>query len=361
MSVTGIKNPLLIVVRRNISPGMREEELLQALKDNPFVLAPMAAITDRVFRLFMRKQGAGILTSELISANGLQYNNEKTKKMMSFFEDERPVGIQIFGEDEEALVHAAQYVEQLGADFVDINLGCPVKKVVKKGAGSAMLKEPDKLRRICRSIKNKIQIPLTIKIRTGWDQESRNALEIVQLAYDEGVTWVAIHGRTRSQAYNGQADWDYIAGVKANSPLPIIGNGDVTSAEIAVDRLQKSNCDGVMIGRGCLKNPWIFQQSLKLWNNKEVEPISYEYWPLFEYLKELAEGEMDERVLCLLFRKLANWFSSGLPGSGEFRRQIFSARGFDETYRVIEDYYGELSPHMRQDTSHEAFLMGGHG
>ncbi len=340
---------------------MREEELLQALQDNPFVLAPMAGITDRVFRRFMRKQGAGVLTSELISANGLQYNSAKTKDLMRFYEEERPIGIQIFGEDEEALVNAAQYVEQLGADFVDINLGCPVKKVVKKGAGSALLKEPDKLRRICREIKNKISIPLTIKIRTGWDQQSRNALDIVQLAYDEGVTWVAIHGRTRSQAYTGQADWDYIAGIKANSPIPIIGNGDITSPEIAVNRLQDSKCDAVMIGRGCLKNPWIFQQSLKLWKNKDVEPISYEYLPLFQHLREAAEGEIDERVLCLLFRKLANWFSSGLPGSGEFRRQIFSARGLDETYQAIEGFYEGVHPGSRVDTSHEAFLMGGHG
>jgi nifR3 family TIM-barrel protein len=340
---------------------MREEELLQYLRDNPFVLAPMAAITDRVFRLFMRRQGAGVLTSELISANGLLYNNEKTKQMMRFFEEERPIGIQIFGEEEEALVNAAQYVERLGADFVDINLGCPVKKVVKKGAGSAMLREPDKLRRICRAIKSKIEIPLTLKIRTGWDQQSRNALDIVQLAYDEGVTWVAIHGRTRSQAYNGLADWDYIAGVKANSPIPIIGNGDITSPEVAVKRLEDSGCDAVMIGRGCLKNPWIFQQSLKLWKGTDRPTLSDHYLPLFAHLKELGESEMDERVLCLLFRKLGNWFSSGLPGSGEFRRQIFSARGMTETYAVIEDYYSGVRPSMRKDTSHEAFLRGGHG
>lgn len=340
---------------------MREEDLLQALKDNPFLLAPMAGITDRIFRSFMRKQGAGILTSELISANGLLYNSDKTKEMMRFFESERPVGIQIFGEDENALVKASQYVEDLGADFVDINLGCPVKKVVTKGAGSALLKEPKKLRNICRAIKSKISIPLTIKIRTGWDQQSRNALDIVQLAYDEGVTWVAIHGRTRSQAYTGQADWDYIAGVKANSPIPIIGNGDITSPCLAVKRLKDSRCDAVMIGRGALKNPWIFQQSLKKSLDKDFEPLSFEYLPLFQHLRESAEGEMDERVLCLILRKLANWYSSGLPASGEFRRRVFSSRGLDETYTAIEEYYKDLSPEERLDTSHEAFMMGGHG
>ncbi len=340
---------------------MTEESLLLHLKENPFILAPMAGITDQVFRTFMRKQGAGILTSELISANGLKYNSEKTKKLMSFSEEERPVGIQIFGEDEEALIYAAQYVEQLGADFVDLNLGCPVKKVVSKGAGSALLKEPDKLRTICRNIKNKIQIPLTIKIRTGWDQNSRNALDIVNLAYNEGVTWVAIHGRTRSQAYTGKADWDYIAGVKANSPIPIIGNGDVTSAEIAISRIKETNCDGIMIGRGCLKNPWIFQQSLKLWKDIDFQPLSHSYLPLFEHLRDSAVDLMDDRVLCLIMRKLANWYSSGLPGSGEFRRQVFSARGLNETYEVIENYYRDVQPNLQEDTSHEKFLMGGHG
>lgn len=340
---------------------MREEELLQELKNNPFLLAPMAAITDRVFRLMMKKLGTGIVTSELISANGLFYKSDKTKDMMKFFEAERPVGIQIFGEEEQALIEAAQYVEQLGADFVDINLGCPVKKVVKKGAGSAMLKEPEKLRRICRQIKKVISIPLTLKIRTGWDQQTRNALEIVQLAYDEGVTWVAIHGRTRSQAYNGKADWDYIAGVKANSPIPIIGNGDITSPDLAVSRLKESGCDGVMIGRGCLKNPWIFYQAMRILGRETKEVLSFDYLPLFEFIKNVGQEEFEERAVTLLLRKLASWYSAGLPGSAEFRRSIFTARGIDETFEAIACYYQRVQPEELVDTSHQAFLMGGHG
>ena len=340
---------------------MTEAHLIQALKDNPFVLAPMAAITDQLFRSYMRKMGAGVLTSELISANGLVYNSEKTRDMMRFSESERPVGIQIFGEEEEPLAFAASEVEKLGADFVDLNLGCPVKKVVKKGAGSALLKEPLKLAKILRLIKSKISIPLTIKIRTGWDQDNRNALEIVRLAYDEGVTWVSIHGRTRSQAYAGQADWDYIAGVKANAPLPIIGNGDITSASLAVQRLKESGVDGVMIGRGCLKNPWIFQQSLALWKNIEVPGISQSYLPLFEFIISEGKHLVEERHLCLLLRKLANWYSSGLPGSQEFRRNIFSARGLDATVDEIINFYEKAQPTEQVDTSHEKFLMGGHG
>ncbi len=338
-----------------------EAGLLDELRRNPFLLAPMAGITDVVFRTFMRRQGAGIVISELISANGLLYNSEKTKQMMRFAEEERPVGIQIFGERTDALVNAAQYIEQLGADFVDINLGCPVKKVVTKGAGSALLKEPLKLKEMLRQIKKVIGIPLTIKIRTGWDQNQRNAHEIIQVAYDEGVTWVAIHGRTRSQGYNGLADWDYIKEVKEKSPLPIIGNGDITSALMAVERLNTSLCDGVMIGRGCLKNPWIFSQSQKTLKQENTQLISHEYMPLFEELKESSLHFHDEHMTTLTLRKLSSWYSAGLPGAAEFRRSIFTARGLSETWRAIENFYSPMKPEMQVDTSHESFLKGGHG
>ena len=340
---------------------MTETKLLKKLKEHPFLLAPMAGITDSLFRLLMKKQGAGIVTSEFVSAKALSHNNEKTKKMMEFLEEERPVGIQIFGEEKEALIQAARYVEERGADFVDLNLGCPVKKIVKGGSGAALLKEPEKLKKILRGIKNSIQIPLTIKIRTGWDQETRNAGDIVNLAYDEGVTWVTIHGRTRSQAYKGKADWNYITEVKANSPLPIIGNGDITSADKAANLLKKSGCDGVMIGRGCLKNPWIFQQCLKLWKNKEIDVLSKNYIPLFEFIHFQSKNPSNQKPRGLLLKKLAIWYSSGLPGASEFRQSVFSARKPDETFHSIANYYSNLHPEMRKDTSHQAFLMGGHG
>ena len=340
---------------------MNEAELLKNLKNHPFLLAPMAGVTDRIFRLFMRKQGAGILTSEFVSAKGILYNNRKTKKMMDFFEEERPIGIQIFGEDSEALITAAQAVEQLGADFVDLNLGCPVKKIIKQGAGSALLKEPEKLRKILRGIKNKINIPLTIKIRTGWDHENRNALEITRLAWDEGVTWVTIHGRTRNQAYRGKADWNYITDIKSQSPLPVIGNGDLTSAQKAFDLLKKSGCDGVMIGRGCLKNPWIFQECLKLHKGWWERVLSFNYMALFEFIRIQGESFSDEKHLSLLLKKLAVWYSSGFPGAGEFRQSVFSSRSLDDIFNSIKDFYSDLNPKTREDTSHQDFLMGGHG
>ena len=246
---------------------MTEVELLHHLKHHPFVLAPMAGITDMPFRAFMKSMGAGVVVSELVSANGIKYGGENTLKLLDYEESERPVGLQLFGEDPQVLADAARKVQELGADFVDLNFGCPVKKVVQKGGGSAVLKDIPHLQKILRAVKSAITIPLTIKIRTGWDQNQRNAVEVIKVAHDEGIAWVAIHGRTRSQGYSGSADWEFIASIKAVSPIPIIGNGDITTAEMAVNRLRQSQCDGVMIGRGCLKNPWIFQegQEFALW------------------------------------------------------------------------------------------------
>ena len=192
--------------------------------DHPFLLAPMAGITNSPFRRLMRKMGSSIVISELISANGYHHGSEKTIQMFNFHDDERSVGIQIFSEYPENLCAAAQYVEKTGADFVDLNLGCPVPKVVKKGAGSAMCRDPIGLGKVLKKIKSSIRIPLTIKIRTGWDSESINAHEVVRVAAESGVSWVAVHGRTRAQGYQGEADWDYIGEVKAKSTIPIIIN-----------------------------------------------------------------------------------------------------------------------------------------
>ena len=181
--------------------------LLDALKQNPFVLAPMAGITDHAFRTFMKARKAGIVVTELISATGIQYKNDRSLKLMSYDETQRPVGIQLFGEEPEVMAEAAKFAQGKGADFIDLNFGCPVPKVTKKGAGSAILKDLPHMITMISTIKKAIDIPLTIKIRTGWDQSTRNADEVVKIAYEEGVTWVAIHGRTRAQGYSGLADW----------------------------------------------------------------------------------------------------------------------------------------------------------
>jgi tRNA-dihydrouridine synthase B len=339
---------------------MKESDLLNALKQNPFVLAPMAGITDCAFRSFMKSMGASVVVTELVSANGLKYSSEKTKKIMQFTEDQRPVGIQIFGEDLDCLSDAALICQDMGADFVDLNFGCPVPKVVKKGAGSAVLKDLNLLRRVIQAAKKQIQIPLTIKIRTGWDENHRNATEVCQIAYEEGVTWVAIHGRTRSKGYSGLADWDYIREVKQNSKIPIIGNGDIVSANMANERLEQSGCDAVMIGRGCLKNPWIFLESLNLKESKN-EIFEKDHGEILEILFEKLNQFSEERIIGLQVKKFATWFSAGYPESSQFRKNVFQFKDKNEIFNFSKDYFQNLKGLSQQDTSSEDFLMGGHG
>ncbi len=335
-------------------------DLIAELNKNPFVLAPMAGITDKPFRTLMRKYHCGPVITELVSSNGLKYNSEKTVKLMQFDKIQHPIGIQIFGERLDALAEAAKYVEDMGADFVDLNFGCPVKKVVSKGAGSAVLKDLDQLTKVLRATKGAVKIPVTIKVRTGWDAETRNSVEVAQVAYDEGITWMGIHGRTRAQAYNGKADWDYIAEVKSKSKIPILGNGDITSPQLANQRLKESGCDGVMIGRGCLKNPWIFRESMNLYQDKELSVVR-NFMDLFKEMEEEFYSFHDERVAGLQMKKFAAWYSAGYPGAAKFRKTIFQTKDPKEVRPRIVDYFEEISHIVQEDTSSEPFLMGGHG
>ena len=335
--------------------------LIEHLKTNPFVLAPMAGITDSSFRSYMREMGAGVVITELVSANGIEFNGQKSLDIMRFQEMQRPIGIQLFGEDPERIAAAARKCQEMGADFVDINFGCPVTKVVKKGAGSACLKDLPMLRNILRTTVNAIMIPLTIKIRTGWTYETRNAHEVAQIAYDEGITWVAIHGRDRAQAYSGASDWEYIADVKAKSKIPIIGNGDILTAEQANARLKESGCDGVMIGRGCLKNPWIFSESMALYKGSSFSTADRDYMVAFQRLKYHLEGQSNERIIQIQLRKFASWFSAGYPDSAKFRQNLFKTKDAEETLQVVSEFYDSIKGYSQADTSGDGFLMGGHG
>lgn len=337
------------------------ESLLKSLKENPFVLAPMAGITDSPFRGFMREMGCGPVISELVSAHGIQYQNDRTLRLTRFTEPERPVAIQLFGETPEIVAEAAKHVEASGADFVDLNFGCPVPKVVTKGAGSAILKDLLALERMLTTVKAAIRIPLTIKIRTGWDQTNRNAVEVARIAHDCGITWISIHGRTRAQGYSGLADWDYIGEVKAKSKIPIIGNGDIHRAEQAIERLRTYNLDGVMIGRGCLKNPWIFQQARALLQTGHIPQQDKDFRTVFFRLKAHLEGQVEDRVMMIQLKKFASWFSSGYPGASAFRKSLFGAESVEQILLIIEAYFESLRIVQQADTSAEAFLMGGHG
>ncbi len=330
--------------------------------EHPFLLAPMAGITNSPFRRLMREYGSAIVISELVSANGIEYASARTMDLLKFHESERRVGLQIFGEDEANLVKACQVVERLGADFVDLNLGCPVPKVVKKGAGSAMCRNPSALGVILTAMVKSVKIPVTIKIRTGWDSTSKNALEVVKVAADAGVSWVAIHGRTRAQGYSGDADWDFIGEVKAKSPLPIIGNGDVVTPAQAVSRYKTYGVDAVMIGRGALRNPFLFEQSADLLAGREMKPVTASR--LLELLNKqrgYLNQSFDSKGSLLHARKFLAWYSSGYPGSADFRRRVFHIPTEEELWHDAQQFFEAAMQKRDFSFLQEPFLMGGHG
>ncbi len=226
--------------------------------DGELILAPMAGYTDMVFRAIARRHGAALTMTELISAEGIVRNNKKTRKLMEFTDSERPLGIQIFGNSPGVMGEAARAVESLGPDFIDINLGCCSQKICSGGMGAALLKDPPALGRIVESVVRATSLPVSAKIRIGWDFSSRNYRDVVSALEDAGVDFISVHGRTRSQMYSGRADWDIIAEIARSFRLPIVGNGDIISHNEALSRLAESGCAAVMVGRGAVGNPWIF-------------------------------------------------------------------------------------------------------
>lgn len=336
-------------------------------KQNPFFLAPMAGVTDKPFRSFMREMDCGIITSELVSARALQDNNQRTRQLIDFDKQHRPYGIQIFGEDPQVISEGAKRAEEFGADFIDLNLGCPVNKIVKKGAGSALLKDLKALSKVLHSLKSSVKIPVSLKVRTGWDEQNLNADQVSHIAYEEGYAWMSIHGRTRSQAYSGQADWNYIKEVKAKSQIPIIGNGDLNSASMAFEALQFSLCEGVMIGRGCLNNPWIFFEALSLFKNhatpnkKESTSVKKDFKLAIDKLKVHLENFYDERMFLLQLKKFSSWFSAGFPHSTEFRKTLFQEKDKQVLFQKIDDFFIQAQDYEKPSPVYEPFLMRGHG
>lgn len=332
---------------------------------NPFWMAPMSGITEVCYRQLMDEMDAGVVVSDLVSAKGVIYGSEKTLQMLRVHS--RPsspaarralVGIQLFGDLAEDIIHAAHLAEKEGADFVDINLGCPVKKVVKKGCGAALMREPAKLETFLSQIKKRIGLPLTVKMRTGWSDAELTVHECVQAACNAGCEWVAIHGRTRAQGYEGQADWSLIGEVKERAKIPIVGNGDIRSAERARARLRETGVDAVMIGRGALRNPWIFKECLRT-PEDGLSPAPMEL--LARYL-ELSRAHYDTRRVLLMVRKFAVWMAYGYPGSAAFRGRAFQLRDVAGVLDCAAQFFGaagRLSAPRFEES--EAFMMGGHG
>ncbi len=246
--------------------------------DFPLFLAPMEGVTDAVFRLMCKRYGADFLISEFISSDALIRDVDESIRKMTFNEEERPFGIQIFGYNEMSLSQAAEKAAEANPDFIDINWGCPVKKVVSKGAGSAILKDIPKMVKLTKAVVESVNIPVTVKTRLGWDETDKPVVEAAEKLQDIGIQGITVHGRTRSQQYGGKADWDLIGAVKANPRLyiPVIGNGDVDSGEKAVELKNRYGVDGIMVGRAAIGNPWIFDEIRRVINGEEVFPVSYE-------------------------------------------------------------------------------------
>jgi len=326
---------------------------------NAYWMAPMSGITGVCYRQLLDEMGAGVLISELVSAKGLVFNSEKTRRMTRVHSERATLtGIQLFGEAVDDFIAVAPLIKEQGADFIDINLGCPVKKVVKKGCGSALLRDPAYLETFLTRIRENIDLPLTVKMRTGWSHEELTIHECVEAARNAGCEWVAIHGRTRLQAYSGQADWDLIAEVKRRTDIPIIGNGDLRSAGKAQTLLEDSGVDAVMIGRGALRNPWIFKECTGRMGERP-DPTHME---LLERYHQLLKPCYDLRRTLLAVRKLAVWMAYGYPGAAAFRGTMFQLPTVSQVMSEANAFFSKVDdlPLPRFDEA-EAFMMGGHG
>ena len=307
--------------------------------ENPYILAPMAGVTDLPFRLLCKEQGAGLLCMEMVSAKAIQYNNKNTKALLEIHPEELPVSLQLFGSDPDVISEIAKRIEELPFSILDINMGCPVPKIVKNGEGSALMKDPKLVYEIVRKTARAIQKPVTVKIRKGFDDTCINAVEIAKIIEDAGGKAVAVHGRTREQYYSGKADWDVIRQVKEAVSIPVIGNGDVVSGESAIAIQKETGCDGVMIGRGAQGNPWIFSELLEYERTGKM-PLR----PSVEAIKKMmirhAQLQMQykgEYLGIREMRKHVSWYTSGLPNSAKLRDEINRVESYEELEQLLEE------------------------
>ena len=286
---------------------------------NPYILAPMAGVTDLPFRLLCKEQGAGLLCMEMISAKALQYKNKNTKALLAIHPDEYPVSLQLFGSDPKIMSEMAKMIEELPFQILDINMGCPVPKVVRNGEGSALMKNPELVHEIVSAVSKAIKKPVTVKIRKGFDDDNINAVEIAKIIEDAGGAAVAVHGRTREQYYSGKADWDIIRQVKEAVSIPVIGNGDVTSPQKAEELVKQTGCDGIMIARGAQGNPWIFSEMITYEETGTLpeRPGKEEVRDMMLRHARLQLKYKGEFIGIREMRKHVAWYTKGLKGSAK--------------------------------------------
>ena len=309
---------------------------------NNVVLAPMAGICNSAFRRIIKEMGAGLIYAEMVSDKALVYKNKKTEDMLYMKEEERPISQQIFGSDKTSFVEAAKIVyEKMKPDIIDINMGCPVPKVaVSAQAGAALLKNPEKIEEIVKAVKEAVPIPVTVKIRSGWDLKSINAKEVAKVCEKAGASAICIHPRTRSERYEGKANWSIIKQVKESVSIPVIGNGDIKTVYDAKRMLEETGCDAVMVGRCTLGNPWLIRDIVNYLNN-EIEPTEVRKEEkidmCFKHLNYLLEFK-EEKKAVLEMRSHIAWYLKGLEGSNEVKKKIFTSNTKEEIINILNEY-----------------------
>ncbi len=318
-------------------------DIRSILADNPLVLAPMAGITDFPFRLICKELGAGLVFSEMVSVEALIREQRRTRSMLHTNPAERPVVFQIFGSRPESMAEAARIVSQGDADFIDVNMGCPVPKVVKSGAGSALLRDMGRAKAILSAVAEASRVPVTVKIRTGWDVKSIIAVDLARAAQDAGIAAVTVHGRTKVQGFSGHADWSMIKAVKEFVSIPVIGNGDVHTAQDVRRMMEETGCDGVMIGRAIQGNPWIFREARQYLKTGIVSPPSLEERKavMLRHLNDMIEL-LGENTAIREMRKHLCWYTRGLPDGAGFRERINHLSGAEEVEREIAGYFNGM-------------------
>lgn len=306
------------------------------------VLAPMAGVTDITYRTICKEMGAGLVVTEMVSAKGLYYKDIKTNRLMKINEKNRPVSLQIFGSDPNIMAYVVEkYINNRNdIDIVDINMGCPTPKIVKNGDGSALMREPGLAGEIVNKVKKVSEKPVTVKIRSGWDSNNINAPEFAKILEANGADMIAVHGRTREQFYTGRADYNIIKKVKENVKVPVVGNGDIYAPQDAVKMLEQTNCDGVMVARGILGNPWLIKNIVKIFNNDYnfYEPTPKDKIEMIKSHALMLIDELDEKLAILEMRKFAAWYMKGMKNSSETRNMINKITTAEDMLRVLDEY-----------------------